>query len=127
MDGNYSEDVLEMVKVMEPRTSTMFLKLDEKSKSDHVVGFQQSGNVPSRNDLTNYTKSDRLPPTYTLKAPVRPSIRVTGITGKKMNEAGVTAQECLEWLIQLATDNSPSEKTRELIAQLYSTCYEEVK
>ena len=124
MDGNYSDEVLDLVKVMEPQTSQRFLKMDEQSKSDYVIGFKDTGKVPTKRDFINFTKDDRLPPTRTLKAPQRPSIRHISSTGKRMSEAGISSHACLQWLIDLATDGTPGDKTKELVAELYNICYE---
>lgn len=51
MDGNYQEEVHQMLKVMEPQAANRFLKAEPEVKSAHVCRFQKDNHVPSRRDF----------------------------------------------------------------------------
>ena len=51
MEGDHSEEVEAMVRVMEPRAANKFLRSDDETKLNHVVQFEETGQVPSRRDF----------------------------------------------------------------------------
>lgn len=127
IDGTYTDDVLAMVQVMEPQACNKFLLIDDESKSAYVSAFHESGRAPSQRDFVNRSKEDNIPRPKRSIAPAKVSTRASSSTERRLKESGVSAQECLSWLISLATDNSPSDSTKELIAELYAVAFEEVQ
>lgn len=51
MEGDHTEQVLEMMSVMEPRAGNKFLKSDDETKMNYVVQFEETGQVPSQRDF----------------------------------------------------------------------------
>ena len=51
MEGDHSEEVEAMVRVMEPRAANKFLRSDDETKHRHVATFEETGQVPSRRDF----------------------------------------------------------------------------
>lgn len=51
MEGDHSEEVEAMVRVMEPRAANKFLRSDDETKLNHVVQFEETGKVPSCRDF----------------------------------------------------------------------------
>lgn len=56
-DGRLQEDVLELVRRMEPRAANKLLKASPEVKHRHVATFQATGQVPSRRALQDSTAS----------------------------------------------------------------------
>ena len=52
LNGATSEDVIAMVRHMEPRAAQQLLKADESVQQQHVEKYQQTGSVPSRRAFT---------------------------------------------------------------------------
>lgn len=119
MDGNYTDDVIEMVRVMEPRASNQFLKMDNDSKSDHVVRFQETGKVPSQNDFVNRDKTTPPRPKITNKPSSMSESSFDSIT-RRLKNNDLRVPDLLKWMIRAVENNEPSEDTKELIAQLYA-------
>ena len=90
-----------------------------------MASFEETGKVPSRNDFVNRTKVDRLPSYSKPKTTTTPAVSTSSI-GQKLNNAQVSVQEVLQFLIDLSSSKQPSEATRELIEELHQVACGEV-
>jgi hypothetical protein len=124
-ESSNKAEVLELFKVMEPRAGKQFLLLDEKSKIDHVVKFEETGKVPSRNDFINRTKTDTLPtstkkkPSPTTPMPSSDFDRLTAV----MQQNKISAADLLKWLATAFSNKEPSEATKALVYEVSTAVF----
>ena len=119
-ESSNKAEVLELFKVMEPRAGRQFLLLDEKSKIDYVVKFEETGRVPSQRDFINRTKDDVLPsstkkkPSPTTRMSTSDFDRLTAV----MQQNKISAADLLKWLATAFTNKEPSEATKALVYEV---------
>jgi hypothetical protein len=120
-ESSHKDDVLRLFKVMEPRAGKQFLLMDEQAKHDHVVRFEETGRIPSRNDFTNRTKDDALPkmPAVTPSPKQTSDTRFDQIT-QVLKASRISVPELLEWMATAFEAKQPSDDTRHLVLCLYA-------
>ena len=127
IEGTHKEEVLQLLQVMEPRAGKTFMKMDDESKSRYVATFEETGKVPSQKTFVEPSRQDYPRKTSRNTTTSKPSVSTSSI-GQKLNNAQVSVQEVLQFLIDLSSSKQPSEATRELIEELHQVaCGEVVK
>ena len=58
MQGTVPAEALQLLNQMEPLAARRFLNSDEETKVNYVVGFEQTGRIPSQRDFTQTKSGD---------------------------------------------------------------------
>ena len=118
MEGDHTEEILSMVKVMDPRAANKLLKADDESKHRHVAKFEDSGKLPSRRDFTT-PKTPKKNKMYDDESPSVSPTSSDAEAGQRLKSAAIRPIHFLGWLAeQLSHKDDISPDMREELSNL---------